>query len=177
MNKHLIIALAILAVILGGSVVYEKFKTRSDFLRALLPDAKKLEELTGIKAAVTLTQAGLESGAGSELAVKYKNLFGIKVGSSWTGGSVNMTTKEEVAGYKVTIKDNFRVYPTWLDSMKDWASLLARLYPDAYAAAKKGDIKAFAEGLKHGKAGAYATDSRYPQLLAQVWQSIEGTIA
>lgn len=175
--------LLVLVLILGsgGIFVYEKFKSRTDFLKTLLPDAKRLETDTGIKSAITLTQAGLESGAGSELAQKYHNLFGMKAGVTWKGPVIALTTLEEVNGQKISVKatqadraNSFRVYATNYDSMLDWASLLARLYPDAYQAAKKGDIKAFAAGLQNGKLGAYATDSSYPMQLASIFQTVQG---
>jgi len=63
-----------------------------------------------------IAQAILESGSGnSKLAEMYHNYFGMKCGSSWTGRSVNMATKEEyVAGTLKNIRDNFRAY----DSME-----------------------------------------------------------
>lgn len=181
-NSTLWILLLLLLVLGGGGIfVYEKFKSRTDFLKTLIPDAKRLEDQTGIKSTITLTQAGLESGAGSELAQKYHNLFGMKAGVTWTGPVIALTTQEEVSGQKITVKatqadraNSFRVYATYYDSMLDWASLLARLYPAAYQAAKKGDIKAFAAGLQNGKLGAYATDSSYPTQLASIFQAVQG---
>ena len=60
-----------------------------------------------------IAMAILESNYGrSILAEKYHNYHGMKCGSSWTGGSVNMSTKEEyTAGTLTTIRDNFRTYP------------------------------------------------------------------
>ena len=69
--------------------------------------------------------------------------------------------------------NSFRVYSSYIESMQDWASLLARLYPQAYAAAKAGDIKAFAVGLQNGKLGAYATDSSYPAQLAAIFPTAQ----
>lgn len=184
MNKNSIIWIVLIAALVlggGGIFVYEKFKSRTDFLKTLLPDAQRLEADTGIKASITLTQAGLESGAGSELAQKYHNLFGMKAGVTWKGPVIALTTQEEVNGQKITVKatqadraNSFRVYATSYDSMLDWASLLARLYPDAYQAAKRGDIKAFAAGLQNGKLGAYATDSSYPAQLVSIFQAVQG---
>lgn len=187
--KRAWIILAILLLLLlaggGGLLVYEKFKSRRDFLKAILPDARHLDDKLGIKAAITLTQAGLESGAGSELALTYKNLFGIKAGSSWKGPVVNLSTTEELNGVKVRVlasdpktrADYFRVYPTWFDSMLDWSSLLARLYPEAYQAAQTGDIARFARGLKNGRAGAYATDSTYGAQLANLFPTAQEIVS
>lgn len=56
----------------------------------------------------------LESNYGlSLLSEKYHNYFGMKCGSTWQGGSVNMATKEEyTAGTLTSIRDNFRTYPS-----------------------------------------------------------------
>lgn len=184
MNRNAAIWVVLLVLLIaggGGIFVYERYKSRTDFLKIILPDAKRLEDATGIKTTITLTQAGLESGSGSELAQKYHNLFGMKAGVSWKGPVIALTTKEEVNGAKITVKaqqadraNSFRVYPTYYDSMLDWASLLARLYPAAYQAAQRGDIKAFASGLQNGKLGAYATDSSYPAQLVSIFQAVQG---
>ena len=61
-----------------------------------------------------IAQAIIESGNGNSLlAKKYHNYFGLKCGSSWTGKSVNMRTKEEYTKGTITnIRDNFRVFDT-----------------------------------------------------------------
>jgi peptidoglycan hydrolase FlgJ len=177
----IVVLLIALLAVGGGVFVYEKYKSRSDFMKAILPDAKRLEDATGIKAAITLTQAGLESGAGSQLAQQYHNLFGIKAGVTWKGPVISLKTTEEVNGLKIAVQpdpkdraNSFRVYATYYDSMLDWASLLARLYPQAYAAGKAGDIKGFSDGLQNGKLGAYATDSSYPAQLAAIYPVAQG---
>lgn len=177
----LLVLLLVLILAGGGIFVYEKFKSRADFLRAILPDAKRLEDLTGIKTKITLTQAAYESGSGnSDLVRASHNLFGIKAGSSWKGALAPPTlTHEEKNGVSVPVKatdrqEMFRAYPSFYDSMLDWSSLLARIYPQAYAAAKAGDLQAFARGLQNGKYGPYATKSSYSLELVQTGQSIEG---
>lgn len=59
-----------------------------------------------------IAQAILESGWGkSTLAAKYHNYFGLKCGTKWNGGSVNLSTKEEYTpGTLTSIRDNFRTY-------------------------------------------------------------------
>lgn len=60
-----------------------------------------------------IAMAILESNYGASLlSSKYHNYFGMKCGSSWKGGSVNLATKEEyTAGTLTPIRDNFRTYP------------------------------------------------------------------
>lgn len=59
-----------------------------------------------------IAMAILESNYGrSQLSAKYHNFHGMKCGSSWTGKSVNLATKEEYTPRALTsIRDNFRVY-------------------------------------------------------------------
>ena len=174
-----LLALAVL-IILGGGFLFvsRQFKTKKEFFDALAPDALKLESETGIHPRITLTQAAHESGFGtSTLALTFHNLFGIKAGSKWMGPIAHLPTKEEIAGQTIKVADYFRAYPTYLASMRDWATFLVNNYPQAYAAAQAGDIKRFADGLRKGKYGAYATDSQYATKLVRVYDEIGGLVA
>ena len=167
---------AAIALLGGGIVLSRAFKTKKEFFDALAPEALKLESETGINPLITLTQAAHESGYGqSQLSLQFHNLFGIKAGGSWKGPIAYLPTKEEIAGKIITVADHFRAYPTYLASMRDWATLLVKLYPEAYKAAQRGDIKAFGAGLTQGKY-KYATDSQYPTKLARVYMEL-GDIA
>ena len=89
----------------------------------------------GICAAVTVAQAILESGWGkSDLAVKAKNIFGMKCslsgntwpGSSWDGkSSYNKSTGEYYSGSYTSVKADFRVYKNWSESVADHSAYLA----------------------------------------------------
>jgi len=164
--------------LVGGFFAVKTFKDRQDFYNQLLPYALQLEKETGIQTDITLTQAAHETGFGTsgntDLVLKYHNLFGIKPGSTWTGPVATFTTHETINGKYLAVQDQFRSYPDFLSSMRDWAQLLIRLYPDAYRAAQAGDINAFAYGLQHGKAGAYATDPKYSVALLDVYSVVEG---
>lgn len=177
MGKNLWLWLAItvgLAVMTGTFVV--KFKTRKDFYDSLLPDALRLERETGIAPHITLAQAAHESNYGNDagLATQFHNLFGIKPGSSWKGDRAIFATKETIGGKVIPVKSEFRAYPSFFASMQDWATLLVNLYPAAYQAAQRNDILAFADGLRKGRAGAYATDPNYGAKLVSAYQTIGG---
>lgn len=68
----------------------------------------------------------LESSYGkSILSLKYHNYFGLKCGSKWSGGSVNMSTREEyTAGTLTTIRDNFRTYPNIFEGVNGYFQFL-----------------------------------------------------
>ena len=67
-----------------------------------------------------IAMAILESNYGrSSLAAKYNNFHGMKCGGSWSGGSVNLATKEEYTpGTLTNVRDNFRTYPSVYEGIK-----------------------------------------------------------
>lgn len=110
-------------------------------------------------------QAILESNWGkSLLASKYFNYFGLKCGSSWTGKSVNLKTKEEYkAGQLTTIKDNFRVYSSIGLGIKGYFEFIKnKRYSNLKTATNPRQY------LEYIKADAYATDSKYVNKVMKV---------
>ena len=115
-------------------------------------------DLQGLYPSVLIAQAALESGWGqSELATKYNTLFGVKKGSSWTGRTVTLPTREVVNGVSQTVRADFRVYPSWMASIADRNKLLLTLkrYANVRSAATP---QAQVEALK---AAGYATGENY----------------
>lgn len=130
----------------GGDAEWKKFMAAiTTQPKALTDNEKFIEEIgamakadmakRGICAAVTVAQAILESGWGkSDLAVKAKNIFGMKCslsgntwpGSSWDGkSSYNKSTGEYYSGSYTTVKADFRVYKSWAESVADHSAYLA----------------------------------------------------
>ena len=105
-----------------------------------------------------IAQAILESGWGeSKLASKYHNYFGMKCGTTWTGKSVNMETKEEYTpGTLTTIKDNFRVYDSMEEGVKGYFEFIQK--PRYKNLKGVTDAKKYLQLIK---ADGYATDSSY----------------
>ena len=126
-------------------------------------------DLQGLFPSVIIAQAALESNWGkSVLAAKYKNYFGIKVGKSgWTGKSVNMSTGEYQNGESLTVRSNFRVYSTVVESILDRNRLITGL--DRYKAALSASTPE--EQIKAIKAGGYATDPNYVQKVISIINS------
>lgn len=107
---------------------------------------------------VAIAQAALESAWGeSQLAKKYNNLKGVKVGNGWTGLSVNLPTQEEENGKLVWRDAYFKVYRDWVHAFEDYG-LLMTLPRYKYARDHYHDPVLFLGGLV---AGGYATDSAY----------------
>lgn len=154
-----LLAFALLYFGTGKSSVVGKITNAVNFVRNIYPDVKALQAERGINPAIALVQAAHESGFGlSSLSLTYKNLFGIKKSKDWKGGTVNLPTKEvdPKTGKLYPVNQYFKTYPSYRDSLEDWAELLQTGYPLAYAAAQQGDFELFFEGLATGKWGAYA---------------------
>ena len=129
-------------------------------------EAIKEVDIKGSFPSVIIAQGAVESNWGrSELAATYNNYFGIKAGSSWTGKTVNMQTREVINSSSVIIPSNFRVYASIEESLKDRIALLAKSYPAALAAVTpEGEIVAL-------KQGGYATATNYVTSLLNTIQA------
>ena len=119
-----------------------------------------------------IAQAILESGWGeSKLASKYHNYFGMKCGTTWTGKSVNMETKEEYTpGTLTTIKDNFRVYDSMEEGVKGYFEFIQK--------PRYKNLKAVTDAKKYLqliKADGYATASNYVESTYQLITQYELT--
>ena len=140
------------------------------FQEKLGAHAEEASKVTGIPAKFMLGQAALESGWGKR-EIKGRdgsnshNLFGIKAGSDWKGKVVEATTTEYVNGKAQTRVERFRAYPSYADSFKDYAKLLAGNPRYEKVLASGGDASSFARGLQ--KAG-YATDPNYAAKLTNI---------
>lgn len=92
------------------------------FIQELYPEAAEIYNKYGVLPSVTIAQAILESGWGkSELSTKANNLFGIKADTSWKGKKIKMNTSEY---YNQKIVDEFRVYNSKQESIKDYGEFL-----------------------------------------------------
>ena len=119
---------------------------------------------TGIPASITLAQGIIESNSGeSNLALNYKNHFGIKCKLDWKGATTfqDDDTKQEC----------FRVYPDAMSSFKDHSNFLKNRpnYASLFLLDPLDD-SAWAYGLK--KAG-YATATDYPKKLLKIIDDFE----
>lgn len=117
---------------------------------------------------VILAQAAIESGWNtSGLSKQYNNFFGYKVGSGWSGQSVNLSTREwNGSGYE-DIKDNFRVYASAEDSIIDRVRLIERLH--IYAPVRQAaTAQAQADALQ---ACGYATAPDYADTIKKLIRS------
>lgn len=162
---------ALLALALALLVVYyfnrPESGSKADFMAQIRALAPGIEARYGIKQNITIAQASLESDFGqSKLASEGKNLFGIKVTDSWDGMVWTGATQEFVNGSPITIQDTFKAYPSWRDSVEDWAKLISGPYKTAYKYAQVGDLAGYGQALYNT---GYSTHPQYASLLQDAY--------
>lgn len=143
------------------------YNNRKEFL-AMLASHSSLAKEYNIFPEVMMGQAILESGWGESGLAKYsKNIFGVKVPNSQKGkgkGHVYLTN-EEINGKNIRIKDEFRKFDTYEQSIRQYLSLLSGRYYSSFGVTKAKDYK---EQLKLIKKAGYATASNYVDAVLNV---------
>lgn len=140
-----------------------------DFVSRIWPHAVEAGNATGIPAHFVVAHAALESGWGkSELrsangAPTY-NLFGVKAGRNWQGPTVEVQTTEYVNGTAQSSREKFRVYGSYAESFRDYASLL-RNNSRFSGVLGQQDGTQFARSLQQS---GYATDPMYADKLGRI---------
>lgn len=124
---------------------------------------------TGIPAKLIMSQAALESGWGKreillEDGTTSHNLFGIKASRSWKGGVANITTSEFVNGKMVKMKQPFRAYDSYAESLTDYARLISTSsrYESVLTASSAE------EAARRVQEAGYATDPNYADKLISI---------
>jgi flagellar protein FlgJ len=148
---------------------------KQKFLDMIGPAAEKAGRELGIDPRAIIAQAALETGWGRSTPGQHSggtesnNLFGIKVGASWSGAAVDAATHEYADGVARGEVARFRAYGDAQASVSDYVSLL-RDNPRYAAALNTGDdVRAFATALQ--RAG-YATDPNYANKLVGVAEQV-----
>lgn len=142
--------------------------TSREFVNRLWPHAVEASQATGVPPHFLIAHAALETGWGkSEIrradgGTSY-NLFGVKAGKSWQGQTVDATTTEYVNGRAQTVEEKFRVYGSYAEAFRDYASLLQR--PRFSATLGQQDGTEFARSLQQA---GYATDPMYADKLGRI---------
>lgn len=141
---------------------YGQNVTTQGFIDRIAKDAQTIAWENDLYASVMIAQAILESGSGnSQLASPPNhNLFGIK--GNYQGKNVSMLTGEDDGSGKLyMIKASFRAYPSYKESLEDYAHLLTQ---SSMAPFYKGVRKSETSNYQHATAyltGRYATDTNY----------------
>ena len=144
----------------GGSIVAAD---RQRFAATLAPLLQGAAQSLGVSPKVLLAQAALESGWGRSMPGN--NLFGVKAGAGWSGGSVQAYTHEASATGEVGQTTQFRAYPSLAAAVADYVQLIAHNARYRSALGAGADPMAYGQALV---AGGYATDPNYASKLAAV---------
>lgn len=141
-----------------------------DFVKGILPAAKKAANELKVDVKAVIAQAALETGWGRYVAKNEDgnsshNYFGIKAHRNWNGDQVDVKTTEFEHGRALKKIEPFRAYQTPEQSFSDYVQFLisSPRYQSAIGAGE--NIGAFAESLQ--KAG-YATDPRYAEKIESI---------
>ena len=137
--------------------------TPEAFIASIASTAKAVAKELGIDPRIVIAQAALETGWGTR--VKRNNLFGIK--SHGKADGLMVQTHEVVDGKRIKVRDSFRQYDSYDESIADYGSYLQqnkRYKPMLQAATLQEQVEAL------GKSG-YATDPEYADKVMAIAKS------
>lgn len=150
------------------------------FVQMLTPYAQRAGAALGVAPESLIAQAALETGWGQHVpsgsAGSSNNLFGVKAGGSWPGGSVSALTLEYQQGVALGSTQSFRAYSSIQQGVSDYVNLLQGSAALQAALGTGDNVAAFANALQHG---GYATDPNYATKLtatAGVVQSLRASL-
>ena len=138
--------------------------TNNAFLDSIIPDAYKLANDNDLYASVMIAQAILESnwGVSGLSAAPYYNLFGIK--GTYNGEGVTFyTLEDDGSGNYYQIRDSFRDYPSYKESLTDYANKMVNGVTwdsEFYSGTWKSNTSSYTDATA-ALTGTYATDTRY----------------
>jgi flagellar protein FlgJ len=144
--------------------------TPANFVRDLWPHAARIAERLNVPPEGIVAQAALETGWGAHVIARDNgasshNLFGIKAGGGWTGGSVSRPTVEYVDGVAELKVQRFRAYPDIAATFDDYARLIEE-NPRYSAVRESGrNAEGFATAIQDS---GYATDPLYAAKITRV---------
>ena len=149
----------------------DRFDSPREFVKTLLPEARKAAAKIGVDPKLLIAQAALETGWGKKIihhtdGRSSHNLFNIKAGRTWEGDRVNVGTLEYLDGVAVKKQADFRAYDNYRQSFDDYVALLQQpRYRQALD--KAGDPRAYLEALQQA---GYATDPDYADKILSLYQ-------
>jgi flagellar protein FlgJ len=146
------------------------FSSADQFVNTMLPMAREAAARIGVDPRYLVAQAALETGWGKSVmraqdGSSSHNLFGIKAGSSWQGGSARAITSEFRDGQMVKETAQFRSYDSYKDSFHDLVTLLQtnNRYQDVVKSADNPE-----QFVRELQRAGYATDPNYASKISQI---------
>ncbi len=139
-----------------------------EFIGSIAETARQLGAENDLYASVMIAQAILESKHGQSglSSAPNNNLFGMK--GKFQNDSVTLeTVEDDGSGNLTTVMAEFRKYPSYEESMKDYVQLLRNgvsWNKNFYTGVFKSNTTSYADATKF-LTGSYATDSTYNEKL------------
>ncbi|MEG1502615.1 MAG: NlpC/P60 family protein [Enterococcus sp.] len=158
--------------------IFNKNQSTDQFIKKIGETAREIGQKNNVYSSVMIAQAILESGSGnSSLASEPNyNLFGIK-GKYKGQGVTFQTLEQDEVGANYQISAEFRKYPSYKESLEDYAKLIKNGISgnsDFYKAAWKNQTSSYEEATKHLQ-GRYATDKQYAEKLNAIIKAYDLT--
>lgn len=156
------------------------YEDKLNFIADLYCPARMLADETGCSWELILAQAAQETGWGEKILPGTNNVFNIKADPSWKGPSKVFHVWEKKNGKKIWVDDPFRIYGSYIESLRDRNEFLKKnpRYAKAglYDPKVKGNLEREAQALQEA---GYATDEEYAVSLKKVFsgRSMQRAIA
>ncbi|MPQ21285.1 glucosaminidase domain-containing protein [Carnobacterium divergens] len=159
-------------------IMFVKNQSTQEFIDKISESASEIGAEQDLYASVMIAQAILESGSGnSSLSSEPNyNLFGIK-GTFESNSVAMLTLEDDGSGNYYQITGQFRKYPSYKESLEDYAKLLkggTSFNETFYAGTWKSKTTSFHEATQF-LTGKYATDTRYAEKLDQLIETYDLT--
>ncbi|MGR8919819.1 MAG: glucosaminidase domain-containing protein [Gammaproteobacteria bacterium] len=144
------------------------------FVNRLAGPATRAARRLGVSADAIIAQAALETGFGRHVlrtadGMSSHNYFGIKAGAGWDGAVVNVPTTEYVGGRRVTVRADFRAYPSAEAAFEDYAAFVGDNPRYRAAVAAGADESGYLRGLADA---GYATDPAYAEKILDILERV-----
>ncbi|WP_196137293.1 flagellar assembly peptidoglycan hydrolase FlgJ [Aliikangiella sp. G2MR2-5] len=149
------------------------FSSAKDFVKNLMPYAKRAAKRLNLDPRLLLAQAALETGWGKHVVHDENgrpgfNLFGIKADSRWKGGSIRVDTLEvENAEFK-KVNAAFRRYGNFEQSFQDYANFIKSNGRYQRALENTQDPAEYIQSLQDS---GYATDPDYAKKIINIFNN------
>lgn len=147
----------------------------ADYVRKVMPHAKKAGEKLGVDPCILVAQSALETGWGKYVLSNEKgesshNLFNIKATSSWQDKKVMHQTLEFNNGVVYRESAEFRAYDSIQRSFEDYAVFISENGRYKQALQKAADSSDYIRELQ---SAGYATDPDYAQKVLAVATQVD----
>jgi flagellar protein FlgJ len=152
------------------SAASQEWTNPASFVRDVWPHAERVARRLNVAPEAIVAQAALETGWGAHViqrdsGASSNNLFGIKAGGGWSGGSVSRPTVEYIDGVAEYKVQRFRAYPDIATTFDDYARLIEENPRYATVRESGQNAEVFATALQDA---GYATDPLYAAKITRV---------